>query len=73
MRADQSFGDFLNFLGFNVDNFVNENIFGWAMNDCEIFYIDFIHTKIDENTFKVTPVFAPWYRYDEYDMWGKEY
>ena len=73
LRSEQSFGDFLDFLGFNVDNFGNENIFGWAINDSEIYYIDFIHTKIDENTFKLTPVWAPWYGYDRYDMWGNEY
>lgn len=73
MCGEQSFGNFLEFLGFDVGKFANEMVFGWAINDSEIYYIDFVHTKIDENTFRLTPIFAPWYQFDRLDMWGEEY
>lgn len=73
LGGEQSYGDFLRFLGFEVASFDNENVYGWAINDSEIYYLDFYHSKIDENTFKITPIFAPWYRFDELDMWGNEY
>jgi len=71
--GEQSFRDLLIFLGVDVVPFGNEEIFGWAINDSEIYYLDFVHTKIDENTFRLTPVFAPCYQFDHLDMWGNEY
>lgn len=73
MTMAQSVADFLDFLGFKVDDFANECVFGWAIGDSEIYYLDFYHTKIDENTFRLTPLFAPWYQFDRLDMWGNEY
>lgn len=49
------------------------DVYGWAINDSEIYYIDFEHRKIDENTFEIYPIFSPWKDYDRCDMWGNEY
>ena len=41
------------------------------IDDCQIYFLDFHHTKIDENTFRLTPVWAPWYDYENLNMFGE--
>ena len=47
--------------------------YGWALDDSEIYFIDFEHRKIDDNTFKLFPVFTPWKNFWECDCLGEKY
>lgn len=72
----QNVAELLTFLDIkepNKDVFGDEDMYGWAINDSEIYFIDFMHKKIDENTLEIWPVFAPWYDFDHLDMFGNEY
>lgn len=72
LNTYQSFGDFLAFLGFkNVDKITDA--YGWAIEDNEIYVIDFEHVQVDDNTFRIVPIFSPWYDYENQDMFGESY
>lgn len=72
--GDANVVDLLNMLGICVKNEENSllNSYGWSINDDEIYYIDFEHMKIDENTVKIYPVFSPWKKFWDKNMWGEE-
>lgn len=72
LKSQQSFADFLILLGFKSPNSLT-NKYGWAIDDSEIYTIDFEHIKIDDNTFRVVPIFSPWYDYENLDMFGEPY
>lgn len=59
-QSAYSFFDFLNIP--NIDNRIKD--YGWAMNDAEIYFVDFEHTKVADGVFRITPLWAPWYDYE---------
>lgn len=77
LGGGQSVSALLEFLGFARTPYdgmwENTDIYGWAINDSEIYYVDFEHRKIGEDTFELHPVFAPWRDFWHLDMFGNEY
>lgn len=70
LKSEQSVIDFFTFLGIeNIDPRYGN--YGWMIDDCQIYFLDFRHTKIDENTFRLTPIFSPWYDYENLNMFGE--
>lgn len=74
LSGGQPVSSLLNFLGIELSKDEKElaDYYGWLINDDEIYYVDFEHTKIDDTTFEIHPVFAPWADYENRDMcWNK--
>lgn len=45
--------------------------YGWMIDDSEIYFVDFAHRKISEDTIEIYPIFAPWFDYQDLNMWGE--
>lgn len=70
LSGSRSVSDILPFFGIKETGDINLNKFGWIIDDSEIYFIDFVHRKLDDNTIEITPIWSPWYDYENVNMWG---
>lgn len=73
LGSEQSINDLYKLLGIecSTKDLIKQEMYGWKIDDSEVYFLDFEHEKIDDNTFRLTPLWAPWFDFQNLNMFGE--